>query len=255
MLAAIKNYDLICYQLRNNLYSHIDNPLQKEIDELSKEIISILLLNEKIESLSIGILSKIFNLRIKAIKWLSQGDNFNYLEMLSEDYGRIEENADNKEMQILNENILFALRCNKRVVNNLFGETGQMEIHYAELARLPEINYQHFLSSLAFAIDNSTAQKIADWNNSSLQIEFVILAADIIRNEKLKISDKAINELSFLIADAAQEYSAIAMESGILKNKTARRFFSSQSFDKTFVDEQKALADMGIEDFNFNFTN
>jgi len=91
-------------------------------------------------------------------------------------------------------------------------------------------------------------KKIADWTNASLHIEFVMLAAAIIKDEKIKVSDKTINELSFLVADAAQEYFALATEFGILKTKANQKSFSNQLFDKNFVKEQKTLADIGIED-------
>ncbi len=256
MLATVKNYDLICYQLRNNLYSQLENPLKKDIDRLSKDITNIINSNKKIQSQSVDILAQLFNLRVKAIKWLSQDNNFNYLEMLSEVSNQIEEIGANRKMQILKENILFALRCNKRVIESLFNAGEQSENLNIDFTQLPDINYQQFLASLAFAIpDDETAQKIADWTNASLHIEFVMLAADIIRDEEIKVSGKTINELSFLVADAAQEYSALATEFGILKTKANQQSFSSQPFDKGFVNEQKALADIGIEDFASNFTN
>jgi hypothetical protein len=256
MLATVKNYDLICYQLRNNLYSQLDNLLKKNIDKLSKEITNILNSNKKIQRQSFDILAQLFNLRVKAIKWLSQDSNFNCLEMLSEVSNQIEEIVENKKMEILKENILFALRCNRRVIESLFSAGEQSENLNIDFTQLPDINYQQFLASLAFAIpDDETAQKIADWTNASLHIEFVMLAADIIRDERIKVSDKTINELSFLVADAAQEYFALASEFGILKNKGNQKSFSNQSFDKSFVNEQKTLADIGIEEFASNFIN
>jgi hypothetical protein len=257
VLATVKNYDLICYQLRNNLYSQLENPLKKEIDKLSKEVANILLnSNKKIQDQSVDILPKLFNLRIKAIRWLSQGNNFNYLEMLSEVSNQIEEIGENKKMEILKENILFALRCNRRVIESIFSAGEQSESQNIDFTHLPDINYQQFLASLAFAIpDDETAQKIINWTNASLQIEFVMLAADIIRDEKIKVSDKSINELSFMVVDAAQEFFALASEFGILKNKSTKQSFSNQAFDKSFVNEQKILADIGFEDFASNFTN
>jgi hypothetical protein len=256
MLATVKNYDLICYQLRNNLYSQLENPVKKDIDKLSKEITNILNSGKKIQSQPVDILALLFNLRVKAIKWLSQNNNFDYLAVLSEVSSQIEEIGENRKMEILRDNILFALRCNRRVIESLFSAGEQSENLNIDFSQLPDINYQQFLASLAFAIpDAETAQKIVDWTNASLQIEFVMLAADIILDEKLKVSDKSINELSFLVADAAQEYSALATEFGILKTNAKQQSFSNQPFDKSFINEQKTLAEIGIEDFASNFTN
>jgi hypothetical protein len=256
MLATIKNYDLICYQLRNNLYSQLDNPLKKDIDKLSKDITNILHSGKKIQFQSVDILAQVFNLRVKAIKWLSQDCDFNYLEMLTEVSNQIEEIGENKKMEILKENILFALRCNRRIIESLFSTGEQSENLNIDFNQLPDISYQQLLASLAFAIpDDETAQKIVDWTNASLHIEFVMLAADIIRDEKIIVSDKSINELSFLVADAAQEYSALATEFGIIKKTANQQSLSNQPFDKAFVNEQKKLADIGIEDFASNFSN
>ena len=253
MLATIKNYNLICYQFRNNLYSQLDNPLKKDIDKLSKDITNILHSGKKIQFQSVDILAQVFNLRVKAIKWLSQDCDFNYLEMLTEVSNQIEEIGENKKMEILKENILFALRCNRRIIESLFSTGEQSENLNIDFNQLPDISYQQLLASLAFAIpDDETAQKIVDWTNASLHIEFVMLAADIIRDEKIIVSDKSINELSFLVADAAQEYSALATEFGIIKKTANQQSLSNQPFDKAFVNEQKKLADIGIEDFASN---
>jgi hypothetical protein len=175
--------------------------------------------------------------------------------MLTEVSKQIEEIGENKKMEILKENILFALRCNRRVIESLFNDVKKSENLNIDFTQLPEINYQQFLAYLTFAIpDNETAQKIVDLTNASLHIEFVMLATDIImRDKKIKASNKLINELSFLLADAAQEYSALATELGILKTKPKPQTFSNQLFDKGFVKEQKKLADIGIEDFASNF--
>lgn len=152
MLATVKNYDLICYQLRNNLYSLLDTPLKKDIDKLSKEITNILNTSKNIHSLPVDILAQLFNLRVKAIKWLSQDINFNYLEMLSAVSNQIEEIGENRKMEILRDNILFALRCNRRVIESLFNAREQSENLNIDFNLLPDINYQQFLASLAFAI-------------------------------------------------------------------------------------------------------
>ena len=230
--------------------------MKKDIDKLSKDITNILHSGKKIQFQSVDILAQVFNLRVKAIKWLSQDYDFNYLEMLTEVSNQIEEIGENKKMEILKENILFALRCNRRIIESLFSTGEQSENLNIDFNQLPDISYQQLLASLAFAIpDDETAQKIVDWTNASLHIEFVMLAADIIRDEKIIVSDKSINELSFLVADAAQEYSALATEFGIIKKTANQQSLSNQPFDKAFVNEQKKLADIGIEDFASNFSN
>lgn len=257
MIATAKNYDVICFQLRNNLYSQLQSPLKKDLNRLSNDIKTLIISGEKIKAQSTNILNQVFNLRIKALKWLSADTNFDYLEMFKDIFPQIEELRSNKKLEILTDNILFALRCNQRVVESIMNSNEfSPDTFSSNLAQLPDITYSQFIASLAFAnLDDETTQKIVDWTNSSLHIEFVLVATDIISDEKLKISEKTINELAFLIADAAQEYSALATELGILKSRSTRQSFSNLSFDNSFIKEQKQYADLGLDDFALNLSN
>ena len=256
-MATAKNYDVICFQLRNNLYSQLQSPLKKDLNRLSNDIKTLIISGEKIKAQPINMLSQVFNLRIKALKWLSTDTNFDYLGIFKDIFSQIEELKSNKKLEVLTDNILFALRCNQRVVESIVG-SNEFSAHTlsSNLAQLADITYPQFIASLAFAnLDDDTTQKIVDWTNASLHIEFVLVATDIISDEKLKIADKTINELAFLIADAAQEYSALATELGILKSRSTRQSFSNLSFDNSFIKEQKQFADLGLDDFALNLSN
>lgn len=257
MIATAKNYDVICFQLRNNLYSQLESPLKKDLNRLSNDIKSVITSGKKIQTPPMAILSQVFNLRIKALKWLATNAAFDYMEMLKDIFPQIEELKSNKKLEVLIDNILFALRCNQRVVESLVGTSDlSSETLTSNLSQLPDITYQQFIASLAFAnLDDDTTQKIVDWTTASLHIEFVLVATDIISDNNLKISDKTINELAFLVADAAQEYSALATELGILKSRSTTQSFSNLSFDKSFIKEQKQLADLGLDDFAENLLN
>lgn len=257
MLATIKNYDILCYQLRNNLYPQLDNPLKKDTDQLSKDIRVIMLSGKELHAQSNSILGQIFNFRIKAIKWLVLDNNFNLLQKFNEIIPQIEKINSNKRLEVLAENLLFAIRCNQRVVESLLYQSDDTSAYFSSAIRqLPEITYGQFIASLAFAIpDQETTQKFIDWIDSSLHIEFGMVATDIIYNDNLKISDKTINELAFLIANAAQEYSALAMELGIIKSRASGQTNSNFLFDRSFIKEQQYLADLGIEDFAQNLSN
>ena len=257
MIATAKNYDVICFQLRNNLYSHLQGPLKKDLNRFSNDIKTLIISGRKIKTQSIDMLSQVFNLRIKALKWLSADTNFDYLERLKDIFSQIEELKSNKRLEILSDNILFALRCNQRVVESIINTSEfSSDTFTSNLSQLPDITYSQFIASLAFAnLDDETTQKIVDWTNASLHIEFVLVATDIISDEKLKISSRTINELAFLVADAAQEYSALAMELGILKSRSTTQSFSNLSFDNSFIKEQKQFADLGLDDFATNLSS
>ena len=254
MIATAKNYGVICFQLRNNLYAQLQNPLKKDLKGLSTDIKRLIISGKKIKAQPVEMLSQVFNLRIKAIKWLSADINVDYLKMFNDIIPQIEELRADKKLEVLTDNILFALRCNKRVVESIINSCEfSPDTFTLNLSQLPDITYPQFIASFAFAnLDDETTQKIVDWTNASLHIEFVLGAADIIRNEKLKISDKTINELAFLIANAAQEYAALATDLGILKSLSSKKSFSNASFDSSFIKEQKQFANMGLNDFAAN---
>ncbi|MFH1003976.1 MAG: hypothetical protein V1781_00515 [Bacteroidota bacterium] len=91
MIATAKNYDVICLELKNHS-SQLDNPLKKDLNKLLADINDIITSGKKIKpSLDTLLLSQIFNLRIKAIKWLLEDGGFNLSEMLDEVYPQFEE--------------------------------------------------------------------------------------------------------------------------------------------------------------------
>jgi len=255
MIATAKNYDVICFQLRNNFYSQLESPLKKELNRLSKDIKAIITSDKEVQTLSVEMLSQVFNLRIKALKWLSNGKHFDYPDILNGILPQIEELKSNKKLEVLADNIQFALRCNQRVAESLIAKS---DFTYDRLSlnisQLPEITYQHFVASLRFTnLDHEITQMIVDWTNASLRIEFVLVATDIISDERLQVSDKTINELAFIVADAAQEYSALATELGIIKTYSTRQSISNLPFDKNFIKEQKKLANSGLDELASNY--
>jgi hypothetical protein len=257
MITAGRNQELICYQLRNNLYLQLDNPLKKDIDQLSKKIKEILATGKKIGKLSTALLGDIFNLRIKAAKWLANNNKLDYSKILNEMPSEIEKFKKNEKLEILVENILFAMRCNKRVADSVLNSSEnatEVDLNL-DIKEMPELTYPMFLASLATIPSDEVVQKMVDWTNSSLQIEFVMLATDIIHDHKLDIADNQIDELSFLVADAAQEYAALATEFGVLKRRSVTQKHLEFDLDPAFVQEQKDLADRGLDDFAKVFGN
>ena len=229
--------------------------MERELKKLANDIKSVLTTSEEVKPLLDSMLPGVFNFRIKAIKWLAEANEFDLSRRLDELYPQLEDLRQTPQLEILAENILFAVRCNKRVVNALLSSGSISEEKVAfDAIELPAITYDQFLATLAYGVpDDEAAQTIVDWVNASLYIELIILSAVIIHDEKLHVSEKVINELSFLIADAAQEYSAIAMELGLLATRSERKTLFSDQTDQAFIKEQTFLAELGINDFAENF--
>lgn len=254
MIATAKNYDALCFQLRNGLYQRLQNPLKKDVNLLSQSIEKLITAGKKIQPQLPDVLSAVFNLRIKALKWLSADTNFDYLEQFEGIFLKMETLKSYRKLEVLAENNLFALRWNVRVIEAL---AERMDLTSAVLAsglnHLPGITYQQFIAALTFANpDDAATTNLVNFTNASLQIEFVLFATDIISDGKVKFSKKTVDELAFLVADAAQEYAALATELGILKPRSAMKSFAASTFDLAFVREQKQLADEGLNDFAIN---
>ena len=110
------------------------------------------------------------------------------------------------------------------------------------------------MGSIYLSIPNSeAAEKVIEWIKCSFQVEYVICAASLIYDRSLLLSQNKIEELSAIVIDAAQTYSAIAMELNILPSKElpARRFYDIDN--SIFLEEQKVLAETGLEFFAENW--
>ena len=229
------------------LRSHLERPFFNELSKLL-ELTKYSLKGEKPMKVSIDrLLPEIFDFRLRAIKWLANGDTFSLPEMMDDVAIQVKELESNPKLQILTENIQFALRCNKRVVDSIMNaNVGAIE---SGIAESPEFNYEQFVGSVTMNVPSPFAQKIINFTNSSLYIEFIMLSAIVIEEEKLNPPDHVLDELAFLIADAAQEYSALAVELGIIKMGVQKQLPSSGDVDKSFVDEQAYISELGFGDF------
>lgn len=252
MFATAKNYDVICLQMRSYL-PHLDTPIKKETNKFLGIVKKTITADANINDGLNKILPDIFNFRFKALKWLLEESEINFHEIIKEVYPWFEEMKSDPKLAVLAENILFAIRCNQRVINALFSSDGFRENIEKEITNTPTITYEYFLATLAFGLpDENTVQKVVDWAHSSLRVEFILLAAAIIYEESVTISDKTINEMAYIVADAAQEYLAIATEMGLLPNNSNKRA-GHALLNKKELKEEKYLADLGLPDFSKNF--
>ncbi len=259
MTAIVQDYGLM-FQLRNNLYSQLETPLQNAIELLSNDIKTLLLSDKKIERQSDEMLAQVFNLRIKALKWLFLNSDNNILEVIEDITPQIEEFNENPQLETLTENILFALRCNKRVAEGVMTmqsvykqannhKNNQLENNINVSGfEVPNTTYNELKTSLEY-IGGAFAEKFMAFVNASLHIEWVILATDIINDNKMVVSDEKVNELCCLVIDEAQEYTAIAMQLGYLVPRSKKIEVDDAVFDDDFIKEQKELAELGLEDW------
>ncbi|MES2702435.1 MAG: hypothetical protein V4649_07345 [Bacteroidota bacterium] len=253
MLARAKNYDIICLQMRNHLpqqESSIKNETLRFVDEV-KAIIS----NESPVKPGLDrFIPRLFNFRMHALKWLAEQPDLDMATLSDATFPSIEVLLKNPKLSLLGENMMFAMRCNMRVVKVLFSQgTLTSDQIAAQFSAAPLVTYEQFLGTLALSIpDESQVQIIADWLHASLYIEFIVLAGILIDEEKIRVSDATVAELSFLIADAAQDYFAIASEMGILPTHAKPSSIHGGEGSAPF-DEDQLLSGQGLSDFASHF--
>jgi len=255
MLAATKNYDISCYYLRV-VHNSLDNFSKGKIDSFI-ELIRNDLFNKAVP-LKVIIkqrLPLIFNIRMSAFKLISSR-NENLSELIdNEVYPYFEQMAAVERLSGISENILFALRCNRKVVKALTAQSGEQQFTVESFADIADITFEQFLGLLNINTPGKGQTAIiSEWMKCTLQIEYCICATSLINDEKLMISNERINELSSIIVDAAQNYSAIALETGIwpVIEKSYSSKYEDYS-DENFIKEQKELAEAGISSFTQNW--
>ncbi len=254
MLATARNCDFICLQMRNHL-PQMEPSIKKETTKFLNEVKEVVTL--KGISIKEGLdklLPRIFNFRLRSLEWLNGQADFSFLDAINEVSPQIDELRNNKSLRPLVDNLLFALRCNARVVKSIMlSSSSKSKSFPSEIPQFPRVTYEQFLASIALGIPNDAeAQNIVDWVNASLYIEFIVVAAYIINEDGIKIQEKVVNEMAFIIADAAQEYIALAVELGIISTGNKGSSLGKVA-DKKTLREQKDLADLGLLDFVSNF--
>jgi len=254
MIGIAKNYDMLCYHLKV-VHKNLDDHKKKMVDNFFQGIRTDLLENK--DTLHHSIEDKfplILDLRIGALKRIiTEGENL--AELLdNKAYPYFEQMAGIERLSGLAENILFALRCNKKVINTLLKQVRQEDLSDMILNNIPELTFDQFIASIYLSVpDVELAKAMIEWAKCSFKIEYAICAAALIYDETLMVSSEKINELSVVIVDAAQTYMAIAMEVGILPSKNENKQNADITKDLDFLKDQKNLAEAGISSFAKNW--
>jgi hypothetical protein len=249
ILLATRNQDAFLGLL--NHYAELENPLKKDVDRLVAAIRHVLRCPGAVEAEINALLGQIFQLRLKAIFWMATHEELLLSEVNDEVLAEFQEVRQRTRYHVLFENILFAIRSLERVRESLAasGMLTQDSLTDEKVLK-SNLTFEQFAGSLAIGIpDGEQAQSILDWMSASLRIEFGILAGAIIDDEQIDISKSVVDELAFVVADAAQEYLAIASELGILTKRSRARKFGKIGAKLSLDESDQDLADLGLESF------
>ncbi len=197
-------------------------------------------------------LAQLFNLRVKAIKWFAANTTLDYADVRKEVASHVK-TMDDDRLEVLKENLMFAVRCNQRVFDGIVLHASESEEKVLPaFSEISDLTYDQYISALAFSLPDEVWKN--DYLHASLQAEFVFIAADIIEEPGMEVSDQLIDDLAALVADAAQNYFALSVELGFVKQQESVPQ-PALSNDEGFIAEQKELAELGLDEFAKNFPN
>lgn len=112
---------------------------------------------------------------------------------------------------------------------------------------IPKISYNGYLNLISTSAPDFLFPLLMDYLNYSLYIEFGLIAAFIINEEKLQIRPERIAQLAAFIACSTHEFGAIVRE--INPTKKTKKSAYLEEIPVNFLEEQNLIAEQGISEF------
>lgn len=150
-----------------------------------------------------------------------------------------------------NQNLEFAIRSINRITSKIVdvvSNSGITPSNLDNLELLPGTEYWTFIDLTCSLLPESIGNNVIEWIDASLELEFCLLCAFLIREEKLVLSDDVVDDLSTLIAEAAQTYVALALVLQILPTTPPQNLYILND-SEDFINEQKEMANRGLLDW------
>lgn len=225
----------------------------KKVDALQVKIQNILLASAAIKGHIVELHEDLFALRLEGLQHHIINQNDDLQLMFTESIDNLSQSKVSKEFEILRENLLFALRCFRNISRRIMGDEG-LEFK-SSIEKLSVATYKQFCVSLRDEVKNpAQAKDVIAMLDASLQFDFVILSFTLLTEGVIKVSQDVIDELAFIAADSAQEFSAIVSELSINKDYSYQQILENSAADLSFIHEQQSIANLGLDDFEKNFT-
>ncbi|MFN8361346.1 MAG: hypothetical protein U0264_15645 [Candidatus Kapaibacterium sp.] len=234
------------------------SPLQVEYETLKTHLVQLLSAQSARTDIRQGfkqLYASAFAIRTKAVQMMFESPDLDYSVLFADTYEQVSDFAKNERLEVLVENLHFALRCNKEIYD---AAPQNLEAFVNSFSDEPEEPYQRFLTLIESAggIDAAMAKQVTAMLHHSLVIDLVLFSVDIVDEFSSVVTDSTIDELTAIVADAGQNIAAISMELGIVKTQ----YYAGQElpdigieYDDEYIREQKELAELGMEDFALLF--
>jgi hypothetical protein len=191
-----------------------DAVLSKMDHELERMVKQFVLTRKDIQTFFQPKIDKLFDLRITSLNWLLK--NQIALTHLETDWeSTLIDFKTNDSFSFLYQTILAAIQANIEGINHLIPvqevRNQNRRNAYRPLPKLPlktHLNLMQFMVE-PFAFDMDLYEQ---WLIASLQIEFGVLVAVCLHDKKIPIKTVKINELSFFLIGATQQFKAISQQ-------------------------------------------
>lgn len=193
-----------------------------------------------------GLLPMYFDLRLKAM--LSQPlpvkEQVSGVESF---YGKINRIRDGEGLEQLIESVKFSMSVAYRAMNQLVDLKFASSQEHPPAFALPLLRYESIKTFCAMV---PKGEVLFDWVNSTLMIEFGMMALDAFANGKPLPSQKSLQELAAVVSNAGQTYGACARIYNLLPKRSKGMSHSfPENLSEELLAEQKALSEAGIEEW------
>jgi hypothetical protein len=241
-------------------YEDLEEKLKSEFDSLLLKISQSINSEQSIEVAIKTCSNEIFRLRLMALRSFLENEE-NIAELLKETFPFFEELATDKDLGVLGENVLFALRTNMKVASQLINTMDGSEEFSNNVKNsirdLEKFSYEMLVSSIKSTSPTELSKPLIEWLDVSIAMEFVILSAALLKDKKVFTSPKVIDDLASTMAYASQTHYALAIEIDVLKMPLSSYHSELESIiqnpDKAYIEEQKKIADLDLKSFSKNW--
>lgn len=240
-LGQYGNLDFVFLDLKQHSNS-LDKDILKDLKKLEKLIINALSSRKKLDSELHLISPQLFSLRIKAIEWLTN-EKQDINSVLDEVYPSIEKLGENSRLKKVGYHISQALTYNRKLVA-FFSDAGVLNEKNMQSVSTANFDYSSFVVALQF-MPPQISKLLMGIMNTSLNIEFISIAAIMISNNEIKCSDLKISQLTTLASNTAIEYmgyvnhlSTMAQTELFLEEKSDWNTLSIKAFSSAYSDDE-----------------
>jgi len=252
-LGQYGNLDFVFLDLKQHS-SSLDKEILKELKKIERLINNALTSRKRLDSELHLISPQLFSLRIKALEWLTK-EKQEINSVLDDVYPSLEKLMENPRLKKVGYHIAQSLVYNRKLVS-FFSDAGVLTERNMEAVSATKFDYSSFLVALQF-MPPQIGKLLMGIMKTSLQIEFISIAAIMVNNKEIKCSDLKISKLSALASNTSLEYMGyvnhlltMAQTEMFLEEKREWNTLSIKSYTSAYSDNEPDYEDITLREPN-----